>query len=111
MIGPALVALAADLLAGEPPTRIHPTVAMGRWIARGRAARRSRAPLPSLLEGAAVVAGGAFCAAALGLAADRVIGAQSTTLSLSVRNLFDRDYFEYTIGRPRSYYFDVGLRF
>jgi iron complex outermembrane receptor protein len=41
----------------------------------------------------------------------KVIGAQSTTLSLSVRNLFDRDYFEYTIGRPRSYYFDVGLKF
>lgn len=40
-----------------------------------------------------------------------VIGAQSTTLSLSVRNLFNRDYFEYTIGRPRSYYFDVGLKF
>ena len=40
-----------------------------------------------------------------------MMGAQSTTLSLSVRNLFDRDYFEYTIGRPRSYYFDVGLKF
>jgi len=76
-IGPALVAVAADLLAGEPPTRIHPTLAMGRWIARGRAARRSRAPFPSLLEGAAVVASGALCFAALGLAADRVMGVQS----------------------------------
>jgi iron complex outermembrane receptor protein len=41
----------------------------------------------------------------------KVVGAQSTVMSLSVRNLFDRDYFEYTIGRPRSYYLDVGLRF
>jgi adenosylcobinamide-phosphate synthase len=86
-IGPALVALAVDLLAGEPPTRMHPTVAMGRWIARGRAARRSRAPLPSLLEGVAVVAGGAFCAAALGLAADRVIGAQSRKPRVLLRGL------------------------
>jgi iron complex outermembrane receptor protein len=39
------------------------------------------------------------------------IGARSTMLTFSVRNLFDRDYFEYTIGRPRSYYFDVGLKF
>jgi len=86
-IGPALVAVAADLLAGEPPTRIHPTLAMGRWIARGRAARRSRAPFPSLLEGAAVVASGALCFAALGLAADRVMGVQSRKPRVVLRGL------------------------
>ena len=74
MVGPALIALAVDLVAGEPPTRIHPTVAMGRWIARGRAARHSRAAFPSFLEGAAVVASGALSVAALGLAGDRAIG-------------------------------------
>jgi len=84
-IGPALVALAVDLLAGEPPTRMHPTVAMGRWIAEGRAARRSRAPLPSFIEGAAVVASGALCFAALGLVADRVIGVQSRKPHLLLR--------------------------
>jgi adenosylcobinamide-phosphate synthase len=77
MMGSALVALAVDLLAGEPPTRMHPTVAMGRWIGRGRAARHSRAAFPSFLEGAAVVATGALGVAALGFAADRVIGAFS----------------------------------
>ncbi len=41
----------------------------------------------------------------------RMIGAQSTTVSLAVRNLFDRDYFEYTIGRSRAYYLGVGLKF
>jgi iron complex outermembrane receptor protein len=41
----------------------------------------------------------------------RRVGAPSTTVSFAVRNLFDREYFEYTIGRPRSYYLDVGLRF
>jgi iron complex outermembrane receptor protein len=41
----------------------------------------------------------------------RTVGAQAMTVSFAVRNLFDRDYFEYTIGRPRSYYLEAGLRF
>jgi iron complex outermembrane receptor protein len=41
----------------------------------------------------------------------KMLGAQSTTLSLSVRNLFNRDYFEYTIGRSRAYYLGLGLKF
>lgn len=87
MIGPVLAALAVDLLAGEPPTPMHPTVAMGRWIARGRAARRSHTAFPSFLEGAAVVAGGALSAAAVGFAADRVLGTLSRRPGVLLRGL------------------------
>jgi adenosylcobinamide-phosphate synthase len=59
------VALAVDLLAGEPPAPLHPTVWMGRGIAHARARRRSRTPLASLAEGAAWMAGGAAVTVAL----------------------------------------------
>ena len=69
--GAPLAALAADLLWGEPPAPLHPTVWMGRWIGGARGRRRSRAPLPSLLEGAAGVALGAALAAGAALAVQR----------------------------------------
>lgn len=69
--GAVASALLLDLLLGEPPTALHPTVWMGRWIGTGRRRRESRAPLPSLLEGAAVVAGGAALAAAAAWGAER----------------------------------------
>jgi adenosylcobinamide-phosphate synthase len=56
---PAAVALAADLLLGEPAAALHPTVWMGRLIGTARRRRLSRSPLPSLLEGAAWMLGGA----------------------------------------------------
>jgi adenosylcobinamide-phosphate synthase len=53
------VALAADVLLGEPAPALHPTVWMGCWIGAARRRRQSRAPLPSLVEGAAWTLGGA----------------------------------------------------
>jgi iron complex outermembrane receptor protein len=41
----------------------------------------------------------------------KMAGTGTTTVALSVRNLFDREYFEYFIGRPRSYYLELGLKF
>lgn len=63
--GAALAALATDLLLGEPPAAVHPTVWMGRWIGAGRrlAARRPRSPREALALGALVVGGGAAVAA------------------------------------------------
>lgn len=73
MRGTALTALAVDLLAGEPPTPVHPTVWMGRWITRGRERRGAVEPRPSLLEGAAVVAGGLLLAGLGGAAVDGLL--------------------------------------
>jgi adenosylcobinamide-phosphate synthase len=72
--GAAAAALAADLLLGEPPARLHPTVWMGRWIGAARSLRRARSPLLSLAEGAAGVALGALLAAAAARAAERGAG-------------------------------------
>jgi adenosylcobinamide-phosphate synthase len=72
--GSALSALAVDLLVGEPPTVVHPTVAMGRFIARGRSARRTRDPLRSMLEGTALVVGGMLLTGAVAFAVDRALG-------------------------------------
>jgi adenosylcobinamide-phosphate synthase len=65
MRGSGLAALAIDLLVGEPPATLHPTVGMGAWITRGRALRRSTNPRASLVEGATVVAGGAALTGAI----------------------------------------------
>jgi adenosylcobinamide-phosphate synthase len=72
--GAAAAALAADLLLGEPPSRLHPTVWMGRWIGAARSRRRGRTPLASLAEGAAGVALGAVLAAAAARRAERAAG-------------------------------------
>jgi adenosylcobinamide-phosphate synthase len=64
-MGAAIAALVTDILAGEPPDTLHPTVWMGRWIAAGRTRRRSSNPLPSLAEGALIVGGG-IAAASIG---------------------------------------------
>ena len=67
-----LAAVAADVALGEPPARLHPTVAMGRFIA---AARRRRppdeSPAVALAAGGAVLALGAGAAFAVGHAAHR----------------------------------------
>jgi iron complex outermembrane receptor protein len=41
----------------------------------------------------------------------KVAGPATTTIGLIVRNLFDEKYFEYGIGRPRSYYLELAVRF
>jgi len=72
--GAAAAALLADALLGEPPTALHPTVAMGRWL---EAARRGRRPgagrAETFVAGAAAVSGGALLAAALARAVERTI--------------------------------------
>ncbi|MDB4949908.1 MAG: cobD [Gemmatimonadetes bacterium] len=68
----AAVALAADLLLGEPPSHLHPTVWMGRWIAGARLRRTTEKPIPSLLEGAAWMLGGAAATVAAAYAVHRL---------------------------------------
>ncbi len=59
----AALALGVDALLGEPPSALHPTVWMGRWIGMARRSRRSTAPGASLAEGAAWIVGGALATA------------------------------------------------
>ncbi len=73
MTGAASIALLADILLGEPPAPLHPTVWMGRWIAAGRKRRRSSAPLASLIEGSLVLASGIAASGAAALAADALL--------------------------------------
>lgn len=74
MLSPVSVAFAVDLLLGEPPAQLHPTVWMGRWIVAGRSRRRSRRPLPTLLDGLLLLGGGVALTAALSVALERAIG-------------------------------------
>lgn len=100
MPGYGVTALAIDLLAGEPPAGIHPTIGMGQWIARGRSRRRTFEPSASLVEGAMVVASGAAVVASIAFVADRltrslpggmrrVARAAALKPALSVRALLD----------------------
>jgi len=100
MPGSGVTALAIDLLAGEPPAGIHPTIGMGNWIARGRSRRRSLAPSASLAEGAMVVGSGALLVASIAHVADRLTGSMPRAMrsvargaalkpALSIRALLD----------------------
>lgn len=71
----ALIALLADLTVGEPADLFHPTIWMGRWIAAGRARRRSSGASASFGEGALLLAGGIAISAALAAAVDVAAGA------------------------------------
>src|SRR5262245_19947339 len=73
MRGTGLAALAIDLLTGEPPATLHPTVGMGAWISRGKALRRATTPRKSLVEGATVVAGGAALTGAIAFGVERAL--------------------------------------
>lgn len=68
-------ALAADLVGGEPPTTLHPTVWMGRGLGRARAwhDERRRGPAASLLAGAATLGAGVLAAGALAGGAERQV--------------------------------------
>lgn len=74
MLGPAGVALATDLLLGEPPAQLHPTVWMGRWLSAGRTIRRSHRPLASFIEGSLLLGSGTAVAVALAAAAGKALG-------------------------------------
>lgn len=70
---PAITSFAADLILGEPPTALHPTAAMGNWIAACRRRRRASHPIGAALEGAATLAAGLFLTACAASAAEWVI--------------------------------------
>jgi adenosylcobinamide-phosphate synthase len=55
----------ADLVAGEPPPALHPTVRMGHWLTAARTRRRTSAPLTSLAEGAIALGGGMLLTAVI----------------------------------------------
>jgi len=74
-----------DLFAGEPPASLHPTVAMGRWISRGRARRRSTIASAAFVEGLEVVGIGAVLSAGLAFATDRAIAWFPALLAVSIR--------------------------
>ncbi|MEP6493118.1 MAG: adenosylcobinamide-phosphate synthase CbiB [bacterium] len=54
-----------DLIVGEPPPALHPTVWMGKGIGSARERRRERAPLASFTEGALALGGGVLLTAML----------------------------------------------
>jgi adenosylcobinamide-phosphate synthase len=70
----AVNALLVDLIAGEPPSSLHPTVWMGKWIAGGRKHRISRRNASSFAEGALTVGSGALLAFVAASMLERVSG-------------------------------------
>lgn len=75
------LAVALDLLAGEPPDRWHPVAWLGALIARGRP-RARRAPWRLLLRGTVLVVVVAAVAAAGALAAHAALGLLPAPLAL-----------------------------
>jgi adenosylcobinamide-phosphate synthase len=72
-----LAAVATDLLLGEPPNAIHPTVWMGRGIGAARRANKRHADRPtrSFVTGALTVGAGIAATAAVAALAERAIRA------------------------------------
>jgi adenosylcobinamide-phosphate synthase len=68
----AAVALAADVMLGEPPSHLHPTVWMGHWISTARRRRTAERPIASLMQGAAWMLGGAATTVAAAYAVHRL---------------------------------------
>jgi adenosylcobinamide-phosphate synthase len=87
MRGSAVAALLADFALGEPPSSLHPTVWMGRWIARGRSRRTAESPTASFVDGAALLGGGILLSAGAAAIVDRCIQMASTGLQFAVRGL------------------------
>jgi adenosylcobinamide-phosphate synthase len=50
--GTVLLALLVDRVLGEPPARMHPVVAMGKYLARWESRLLALRPVPALLSGA-----------------------------------------------------------
>lgn len=68
-----LVALALDLAFGEPPTCMHPVVAMGRYLSSWSAWLLRLAPSPALIAGALAWALGAVLCVALAIAVEETL--------------------------------------
>jgi len=68
-----VTAIGIDMAFGEPPSPVHPTVAMGRMISAGRARRTSASPRRSFLEGAATVAIGVVATAVAASLVERML--------------------------------------
>ncbi|MGV3709744.1 MAG: adenosylcobinamide-phosphate synthase CbiB [Gemmatimonas sp.] len=81
----AVNALLVDLIAGEPPSALHPTVWMGRWIAGGRTHRTSRRNASSFAEGAFTIGSGALLAFVAASMLERAV----RRVPRSVRNVTD----------------------
>jgi adenosylcobinamide-phosphate synthase len=67
-----LGAVALDALAGEPPTRLHPVVGIGRLLGAGYEPLRRARPAAQLVGGSAVLAGVAVLAGGAAAALQRV---------------------------------------
>ncbi|MDB4875969.1 MAG: cobD [Gemmatimonadetes bacterium] len=87
MVGPAVAALFADVVLGEPPTELHPTVWMGRWLAHGRSMRHSRRAPTSFLEGAGLLLRGVAITAIAAGALDRVLDCSDTPFNGVLRGV------------------------
>ncbi|MBW3628810.1 MAG: adenosylcobinamide-phosphate synthase CbiB [Gemmatimonadetes bacterium] len=72
--GAAVVALAADVLLGEPPTALHPTVWMGKAVTAGGAARSGGTDGAAFFQGLGLVGGGAALAFGAAWGLDRLLG-------------------------------------
>jgi adenosylcobinamide-phosphate synthase len=67
-----VVAGALDLTLREPPVRLHPVVAIGRYLSAAERLVPARPPLTAMTTGAAVWLGGAVGAVVLGRLVERV---------------------------------------
>ncbi len=80
----ALWAVAIDLLCGEPPASLHPTVHMGRFITRNKPRIRER-PTRAFARGTAIAAGGLAASALFGALLDAVCNQAPSTLRSILR--------------------------
>lgn len=80
-------ALLADGLLGEPPSLLHPTVWMGRWVSEGRKRVRSQTPAARFASGTAITLGGAAIAAVLAWQVGRFIRAVPAPASAVLEGL------------------------
>ena len=81
--GSLVSALVIDLLLGEPPTALHPVVAMGAWNARVRRGGANATPSDAVLRGTLGVIGGA----ALAWSAGRLLESLADALPRPARSV------------------------
>lgn len=87
MAGPAVTSLVVDLLFGEPPTALHPTVAMGGWLTERKRRRRATSPAAELLEGLFAVGSGVAITAVAAAVAERAVRVSPDALQSRLRGV------------------------